>query len=67
LLDRLKRNAPVDSANWDMSEQMIALKARKANMIVFTEDLYNGALEAHKALWPRQATPVDPSDLGNDL
>jgi hypothetical protein len=26
-----------------------------------------GALEAHKALWPGQATPTDPSDLGNDL
>jgi hypothetical protein len=27
----------------------------------------NGALEAHKALWPGQATPTDPSDLSNDL
>jgi hypothetical protein len=33
-----------------MSEQLIALEARKANMTVYTEDLYNGALEAHKAL-----------------
>jgi hypothetical protein len=36
-------------------------------MLAFAEDLYNGALEAHKALWPGQATPSDPSDLGNDL
>jgi hypothetical protein len=52
-LDRLKWNVPVDSANWDMSEQLIALEARKTNMTAFTEDLYLGAQEAHKALWPR--------------
>jgi hypothetical protein len=50
-----------------MSEQLIALEARKTNMLAFAEDLYNGALEAHKALWPGQATPTDPSYLGNDL
>jgi hypothetical protein len=33
-----------------MSEQLIALEARKTNMLAFAEDLYNGALEAHKAL-----------------
>jgi hypothetical protein len=67
MLDRLKINAPVHSANWDMPEQLIALEAHKANMTIFTEDLYNGALEAHKALWSGQATHVDPLDLGNDL
>jgi hypothetical protein len=36
-----------------MSEQLIALEARKTNMTAFTEDLYLGAQEAHKALWPR--------------
>jgi hypothetical protein len=66
-LDRLKRNVPVDSANWDMLEQLIALEARKTNMVAFAEDLYHGALEAYKALWPGQTTPTDPSDLGNDL
>jgi hypothetical protein len=50
-----------------MLEQLIALEARKTNMLAFAEDLYNGALEPHKALWSRQATPTDPSDLGNDL
>jgi hypothetical protein len=67
MLDRLKRNALVYSANCDMSEQPITLEARKANMTVYTEDLYNGALEAHKALWPGQVTPIDPVDLGSDL
>jgi hypothetical protein len=52
-LDRLKWNVSVDSANWDMSEQLIALEARKTNMTAFTKDLYLGAQEAHKALWPR--------------
>jgi hypothetical protein len=50
-----------------MSEQLIALEARKTNMLASAEDLYNGALEAHKAPWPGQATPTNPSDLGNDL
>jgi hypothetical protein len=49
-LDRLKRNVPVDSANWDMSEQLLALEARKTAMTPYTEDLYLGAQEAHKAL-----------------
>jgi hypothetical protein len=50
-----------------MSEQLIALEACKTNMLAFAEDLYNGALEPHKALWLGQATPTDPSNLGNDL
>jgi hypothetical protein len=50
-----------------MSEQLITLEARKTNMLAFAGDLYNGALEAHKAPWPGQATPTNPSDLGNDL
>jgi hypothetical protein len=50
-----------------MLEQLIALEPCKTNMLAFAEDLYNGALEAHKALWPGQMTPIDPSDLGNDL
>jgi hypothetical protein len=50
-----------------MSEQLIALEARKSNMATYTEDLYLGAQEAHKALWPGQTTPTDPSDLENDL
>jgi hypothetical protein len=50
-----------------MSEQLIALEARKTNMLAFAEDLYHGALEAHKALWPGQATPTDSLDLDNDL
>jgi hypothetical protein len=36
-------------------------------MTTYTEDLYLGAQEAHKALWPGQTTPTDPADLGNDL
>jgi hypothetical protein len=50
-----------------MLEQLIALEARKTNMLVFAEDLYNGSLEAHEALRPGQMTPTDPSYLGNDL
>jgi hypothetical protein len=50
-----------------MSEQLIALEARKNAMTVYTDDLYFGAQEAHQALWPGQKTPTDPLDLGNDL
>jgi hypothetical protein len=50
-----------------MSEQLIALEARKKAMISYTEDLFLGAQEAHHALWPGQRTPTDPLDLGNDL
>jgi hypothetical protein len=63
MLDWLKRNAPTDSANWDMADQLVALEARKANMTVYTEDLLNGALEAYKALWLGQVPPNDPADL----
>jgi hypothetical protein len=66
-VDRLSRNVPVDSSNWDMSEQLIALEARKKAMTSYTEDLFLGAQEAHSALWPGQRTPTDPLDLGNDL
>jgi hypothetical protein len=31
-VDRLKWNVPVDSPDWDMSEQLIALEARKKAM-----------------------------------
>jgi hypothetical protein len=50
-----------------MSEQLIALDARKKAMTSYTEDLFLGAQEAHSALWPGQRTPTDPLDLGNDL
>jgi hypothetical protein len=66
-VDRLNRNVPVDSSNWDMSEQLIALEAHKKAMTSYTEDLFLGAQEAHSALWPGQRTPTDPLDLGNDL
>jgi hypothetical protein len=66
-VDRLNRKVPVDSSNWDMSEQLIALEARKNAMTSYTEDLFLGAQEAHSALWPGQRTPTDPLDLGNDL
>jgi hypothetical protein len=66
-VDRVNRNVPVDSPNWDMSEQLIALDARKKAMTSYTDDLYLGAQEAHSALWPGQRTPTDPLDLGNVL
>jgi hypothetical protein len=66
-VDRVNRNVPVDSPNWDMSEQLVALQARKNAMTSYTEDLFLGAQEAHSALWPGQRTPTDPVDLGNDL
>jgi hypothetical protein len=50
-----------------MSEQLIALEARKNAMTAYTDDLFLGAQEAHQALWPGQITPTDPADLGNDL
>jgi hypothetical protein len=49
-VDRVKRNVPVDSPNWDMSEQLVALQARKKAMASYTEDLLLGAQEAHSAL-----------------
>jgi hypothetical protein len=50
-----------------MSEQLIALQARKMAMASYTEDLLFGAQEAHSALWPGQITPTNPVDLGSDL
>jgi hypothetical protein len=50
-----------------MSEQLVALQARKNAMTSYTKDLFLGAQEAHSALWPGQRTPTDPVDLGNDL
>jgi hypothetical protein len=66
-VDRVNRNVPVDSSSWDMSEQLIALGARKNAMTSYTDDLFLGAQEAHQALWSGQRTPTDPLDLGNDL
>jgi hypothetical protein len=50
-----------------MSEQLIALDARKNAMTAYTDDLFLGAQEAHQALWPGQTTPTDPANLRNDL
>jgi hypothetical protein len=50
-----------------MSEQLLALEARKNAMTSYTDDLFLGAQEAYSALWPGQRTPTDPVDLGNDL
>jgi hypothetical protein len=50
-----------------MSEQLLALEARKNAMTSYTDDLFLGAQEAYSALWPGQQTPSDPVDLGNDL
>jgi hypothetical protein len=66
-VDRVNRGVPVISANWDMSEQLVALQARKNSVTSFTEDLFLGAQEAYSALWLGQRTPTDPVDLGNDL
>jgi hypothetical protein len=66
-VDQENRGVPVTSANWDMSEQLVALQARKDAMTSFTEDLFLGAQEAYSTLWPGQRTPTDPVDLGNDL
>jgi hypothetical protein len=66
-LDRENRGVPVDSASWDMSEQLLALQSRKNAMTFYTEELFYGAQEAFSALWPGQRTPTDPVDLGNDL
>jgi hypothetical protein len=66
-VDRVNRNVLVESPNWDMLKQVIALQARKKAMACYTEDLLIGAQEAHSALWPGQRTPTDPADLGSDL
>jgi hypothetical protein len=50
-VDRVNRNVPVDSPNWDMSEQVIALQARKKARLCYTNDLFLGAQEAHSSLW----------------
>jgi hypothetical protein len=51
-VDQLNRNVPVDSPSWDISEQLIALEARKNAMTAYTDDIFLGAQEAHQALWP---------------
>jgi hypothetical protein len=66
-VDRVNRGVPVHSANWDMSEQLVALQSRKNAMTSYTEDLFLGAQEAYSALWLGQRSPTDPVDLGNDL
>jgi hypothetical protein len=66
-LDRENRGVPVDSANWDMSEQLVALQAWKNAMTSYTDDLFLGAQEAYSALWPGQRMPTEPVGLGNDL
>jgi hypothetical protein len=50
-----------------MSEQLIALEARKNAMTAYTDDLFLGAQEAYQSLWPGQITPTDPANLVNDL
>jgi hypothetical protein len=42
-VDRESRGVPVTSANWDMSEQLVALQARKDAMSSYTDDLFLGA------------------------
>jgi hypothetical protein len=66
-VDQRNRNVSVDSSNWDMSEQLIALEARKKAMTSYTDDLFLRTQEVHQALWSGQRTPTDPLDLGNDL
>jgi hypothetical protein len=66
-VDRVNRGVQVDSSSWDMSEQLLALDARKNAMTSYNEDLFLGAQEAHSALWPTQRMPTDPVDLGSDL
>jgi hypothetical protein len=66
-LDRENRGVPVDSANWDMSEQLLALQSWKNAMTFYTEELFLGAHEAYSSLWPEQRAPTDPIDRGNDL
>jgi hypothetical protein len=66
-VDRLNRNVLVDSSNWNMSEQLIALDAHKKAMTSYTEDLFLGTQEAHSTLWLGQRTPTDPLDIDNDL
>jgi hypothetical protein len=50
-----------------MSEQLVALQARKNAMTSYTKDLFLGAQEAYSALSPGQRMPTDPVDLSNDL
>jgi hypothetical protein len=50
-----------------MSEQLLALDARKKAMTSYIEDLFLGAQEAYSALWPGQRMPTNLLDLGNDL
>jgi hypothetical protein len=48
-VDRLSWNVPVDSSNWDMLKQLIALEARKKAMTSYSEDLFLGAQEAFQS------------------
>jgi hypothetical protein len=66
-VDRENQGVPVTSANWDMSEQLVALQAWKDAMTSYTDNLFLGAQEAYSALWLGQRMPTDPVDLGNDL
>jgi hypothetical protein len=66
-VDRENRRVLVTSANWDMSEQLVALQAWKDAMTSYTDDLFIGAQEAYSALSPGQRMPTDPVGLGNDL
>jgi hypothetical protein len=66
-VDQVNRNVSVDSPNWDMSEQVIALQARKKAMLCYTDNLFLSAQEAHSSLWLGQRMPTDPVDLGSDL
>jgi hypothetical protein len=50
-----------------MSEQLVALQARKDAMTSYTDNLFLGAQEAYSALWPGQRMPTEPVGLGNDL
>jgi hypothetical protein len=49
-VDRESRGVPVTSANSDMSEQLVALQARKDAMSSYTDDLFLGTQEAYSAL-----------------
>jgi hypothetical protein len=50
-----------------MSEQLVALQARKDVMTSYTDNLFLGAQEAYSALWPGQRTPTEPVGLDSDL
>jgi hypothetical protein len=39
-LDRVTRGVRVDSPNWNMSEQLVALQSQKNAMTSYTKDLF---------------------------